>query len=393
MTQALIIGGGIAGAVTAMALRQAGIGAVIYEAYPTGADDVGAFLTVMSNGLDALRAVRAEEAVRAESFPARRAELVSGTGKRLGELNLTAEPGRPGPRTLSRAGLYRVLHDEAARRGIRIEHGKRCTGATTAQDGRVRATFADGTTAEGDLLIGADGVHSAIRPLIDPAAPRPRYAERNTVCGYTPGAWATPTDTYRMIYGRRAFFGCTTAPDGTTWWFANVPAAERPRAELGEVPLERGRREFSRLFARDRTPAAELVAGSERIVVSNAYDLGSVPTWHRDSMIIIGDAAHAATPEAAQGASMAVEDSVVLAKCLRDREGTGAAFAEYERLRRQRVESLVATSAGMSANATPGPVKRMLRDLVLPRKLRKAGGGGGSTGSFAGYHIDWDREV
>ncbi|GAB3480286.1 hypothetical protein [Amycolatopsis cihanbeyliensis] len=98
-----------------MALRQAGIGAVIYEAYPTGADDVGAFLTVMSNGLDALRAVRAEEVVRGGSFPARRAELVSGTGKRLGELNLTAEPWRPGPRTLSRAGLYLVLHDEAAR--------------------------------------------------------------------------------------------------------------------------------------------------------------------------------------------------------------------------------------------------------------------------------------
>ncbi|WP_211358046.1 FAD-dependent monooxygenase [Amycolatopsis cihanbeyliensis] len=230
-----------------------------------------------------------------------------------------------------------------------------------------------------------------VRPLIDPATPEPRYAERNTVCGYVPGTWATPADTYRMIYGRRAFFGCTTATDGTTWWFANVPAAERPREELGEVPLERARPEFSRPFAGDRTPAAELVAASERIVVSNACDLASVPTGHRDSMIIIGDAAHAATPEAAQGASMAVEDGVVLAKCLRDREGTGAAFAEYERLRRQRVESLVATSAGMSANATPGPVKRMLRDLVLPRKLRKAGGG--TTGSFAGYRIDWESKV
>src|SRR4051794_38046203 len=69
MTHALIIGGGIAGTVTAMALRKAGIDSTVYEAYRTGADDIGAFLTIMSNGLDALRAVDADGTLEDNSFP------------------------------------------------------------------------------------------------------------------------------------------------------------------------------------------------------------------------------------------------------------------------------------------------------------------------------------
>ncbi|GAB2836153.1 FAD-dependent monooxygenase [Streptomyces daliensis] len=412
MTHALIVGGGIAGAVTAMALRKAGIGSTVYEAYETGADDVGAFLVVFNNGLEALRTVDAHQPVLDAAFPAEHVELLSHTGQLLGSRPSSGTAPVPGtegeharavlgPHTLKRATLYRVLHDEAARRGVTIEHGKRLTTAEQHPDGAVTAHFADGTSATGDLLIGADGIHSTTRALIDPGAPRPRHTGQTTVCGYARGVGpeATPPPaTYRMVFGKRAFLGCTLAPDGEVWWFANTPGEERTRAELAAVTPAQWREHVSGLFADDDSPAAEIVrATGDGIVGSNAYDIASTPVWHRGSMVVIGDAAHAAAPNAAQGASMAIEDSVVLAKCLRDLPDPAAAFAAYEGLRRERVERVVADSARMSGRSTPRPEERERRDAEVESrtKSREAGGTGGegSTEWLTHYRVDWDEPV
>ncbi|MGW8398565.1 FAD-dependent monooxygenase [Streptomyces lydicus] len=392
MTKALIVGGGIAGAVTAMALQKAGITSEVFEAYPTGADDVGAFLIVFANGLEALRVIDAHGPVVDNSFPARRVEFYGNDGARLGERPIagTEQGDGLGPRTLRRATLYQVLHAEAARRGIPVRHGKRLVGAetvATAGAKRVVATFADGSSAEGDLLIGADGLHSVTRTLIDPAAPQPRYTGQNTVCGYTRDAADVPLspDTYTMIFGKRAFFGCTRAPGGEVWWFANVPGTELDRTTLPATPPDAWRTRVAALFSDDDTVAAALVrATGDRIIASNAYDIATTPTWHTDTMVVLGDAAHAAAPNAAQGASMAIEDGVVLAKCLRDQPDPQSAFSAYEKLRRDRVEKVVAASAGMAkltASGTPG----------RPARPEGAGRGSGEGGDnwLTGYRIDW----
>ena len=237
MTQrrtALIIGAGIAGPATAMALQKAGIDSVVHEAHPTGADGIGVFLTVGSNGVDALRVLGVDEPVLAAGFPTPGITLRSGNGKRLGESRTGHTlPDGTTSQTIKRADLYRVLHEEALARGIRIEHGKRLVDAQDTGDG-VRAVFADGSEAVGDLLIGCDGVHSAVRRIIDPAAPAPTYAGLLTTGGYARGVpvEAEPGG-YEMIFGRRAFFGYASAPDGEVWWFANVPRPDEPAA--GEV--------------------------------------------------------------------------------------------------------------------------------------------------------------
>jgi 2-polyprenyl-6-methoxyphenol hydroxylase-like FAD-dependent oxidoreductase len=360
MTRALIVGGGIAGAATAMALRKAGLDPVVYEAYPTGADDAGAFLTIMGNGLDALRAVDAEDIVVANSFPARSIEAVSAKEGVLGVRELD------GPRTLKRAGLYRVLQDELGRRGIPVVHGKRFVGATTG-DGVV-ATFADGTTAEGDLLVGADGIHSVVRSIIDPDAPAPRYTGLNIVYGYARDTVTAP-DAYRMIYGTRAFFGYTTAPDGETWWFARLPGDP-----LDTVTPEDLKKRAIEAFEGDDIPAAEIIAATgDEIIGGNGYDMPTTPHWHARSMVLVGDAAHAASPAAGQGASMALEDSVTLAKCLRDLPDVSRAFTTYEQLRRPRVEGLVAASAaqGNTTDAARTGPSQWVRE----------------------HHIDWDSPI
>ena len=94
--------------------------------------------------------------------------------------------------------------------------------------GHRTAFFADGTSATGDVLVGADGIHSRTRRLIDPEAPGPRYSGQHVVYGYTPGNPAgLDPDEYHMVHGSRAFFGLTVpAGDGRTWWFARVRGAE-----------------------------------------------------------------------------------------------------------------------------------------------------------------------
>ena len=152
--QVVIIGGGVAGPVTAMAMQKAGLDPVVYEARGHGADGVGAFLTLATNGLEALHLLDLDHQVTALGMGTRRMRIVSGTGKRLAEFDnggLTSF-GTPS-RTLRRADLYRTLRDEALRRGIRIEYGKQLRDARQGDD-RVHADFADGTSADGDLLVG-----------------------------------------------------------------------------------------------------------------------------------------------------------------------------------------------------------------------------------------------
>src|SRR4051794_14407637 len=130
MVTALVIGAGVAGPVAAMALQRAGIRATLVDAAPGPADDIGAFLTLQVNGIAALRAIEADGAVNGRGFPTRSMRLRSGNGKLLGEIS-TGEALADGTVaiTLRRADLYRALCDEALRRGIAVEHGRRLTDA------------------------------------------------------------------------------------------------------------------------------------------------------------------------------------------------------------------------------------------------------------------------
>lgn len=111
-------------------------------------------------------------------------------------------------------------------------------------------------------------------------------------------------------------------------------------------------------------------------------------------MIVIGDAAHTAAPSSGQGAAMVFEDAVQLARCLRDRPDVPAAFAAYERLRRERVERVVAQGKRTSGTKVAGPVGRLVRDLALPVIARRvARDDGASLAWLYDHHIDWAAPV
>lgn len=389
---ALVIGGGIAGPATAMALHKAGIDAVVYEAHPTVAQGIGAFLTLASNGVDALRVLGADTPALAAGFPTPWITLRNDAGKRLGGSRTgTSRPDGTTSQTIKRADLYQVLHEEARQRGVRVEYGKRLVGAEETGEG-VRAVFADGSAAVGDVLIGCDGVHSTVRRIIDPAAPAPTYAGLLTSGGYARGVRVDTTPgSYEMIFGKRAFFGYALAPDGEVWWFANVPRRdEAARGELTASSGDDGRCRLLQLYAEDAGPAVPLIqATPEMMAMSPIHTIPHLPAWHNGRMIVIGDAAHAPSPTSGQGASLSIEDAVVLAKCLRDLPSPQAAFAQFEAARRPRVERIIKWAARINNSKAAGPVASVFRDAMLPMILKMTANSKALTQSYD-YHIDWD---
>lgn len=327
MTHALIIGGGIAGATTALALGKAGVTSNVYEAYPSGGDDVGAFLLVMPNGIDALRAIDAEQAVIERSFATPNVEYLDPTDAVYASGPMGSSHA---PRTLKRADLYLALQEELLRRGGTIEHGKRLVSAEITD--RVVATFADGSTAEGDFLVGADGVWSTTRNLIDPAAPQPQFTGVTLVYGYSRDT-SIPIvpETCRLVAGGLVY---VTSPGNETFWAAGLPGAHPDTPLLKALAAH-----FA--DAPGQVPHQVYGAVQENVLATAIHHLPEqLPHWHNERMVLVGDAAHLSATSAAQGASIALEDSVILAQCVRDIPDLAAAFATYQRIRAPRAQRL-----------------------------------------------------
>jgi 2-polyprenyl-6-methoxyphenol hydroxylase-like FAD-dependent oxidoreductase len=394
---AVVAGAGIAGCATAVALCRIGFDVEVAEAHPAGADDVGAWLTVQSNGLAALRELGLLDAVRSVGFPTPRIDLTSATGRGLGSVPL----GRPlddgtSALTMSRADLYRVLRDAAIAAGARLTYARSVHGAIEEPD-RVEVRFGDGTTTRVDVLVGCDGLRSAVRAAVSPRNPAARYVPLLNLGGVARGLRldAAPHRLH-MVYGRKAFFGYAVAPSADVWWFANPPRRDEPSdADLAATGSDAWRAELARLFDADVSPAVRIVEATPGDLRAWAtYDLPHVPVWRTARTVLAGDAAHATSPSSGQGASMAVEDALVLARCLRDRPGVPDALATYEALRRRRVERVVAAGRRTSSTKIAGPVGRVVRDALLPLVLRRIGAdaAGGQSWIFD-HRIGWDEPV
>ncbi|GAA0539784.1 FAD-dependent monooxygenase [Paractinoplanes ferrugineus] len=368
---ALIVGGGIAGTVTALALHRAGWQPRLFESHPAGAaDERGAFLTVAVNGLTALRALDLDPArLLAAGFPTPEMAMHGVSGKKLAVLPLGG-PAADGTvtTTIRRADLYRSLHEVAAERGIPIEYGRRLTGYTETSTG-VQASFDDGSLARGDLLVGADGLRSRTRQILNPAGPEPTFLGLLNAGGFSTAPVDAELDRtpglMHMAFGRKAFFGWVPAPDGSVWWFANPPSPTAARP--GDFTPESWRSYLIELFRDDELPAAAIIRATDVAIGPwNTDDLRRVPVWRSERVVLVGDAAHAVAPSAGQGAAMAIEDAVVLGRCLAD----GGGLAGYERIRRPRVEKVVTAGRRSGSGKTAGPIGSVVRDAMLPLAMK-----------------------
>lgn len=361
----LVVGGGIAGTAVALGLDKAGFDVTVFEAHPDAAEDLGAFLTLAGNGMRALAQLDATDAVTAIGFPLTSLRLLDSQGAEVTRAPL-GEADEPALRfrCLRRGELNSALQAEAVRRGIPVRHGARLVSVTHGPDG-VTAHFSDGSTAAADLLIGADGLSSTVRRHVFGSVALPRYAGQRVFYGYTDDAPVTDgTGVITMVRGSESAFGYALSPTGETYWFARIAGDPLPAGGPAYRMAADRRDELLSLLRKDSTPAGDIVAArAERIMVTNANEMPLGTPWHAGRVLLVGDAAHAASPATGQGASMALEDAVVLAKALRDTPDPHTAFAVYERHRRPRVEHNITVSGRISrgthapsrdASATPG---------------------------------------
>jgi 2-polyprenyl-6-methoxyphenol hydroxylase-like FAD-dependent oxidoreductase len=393
--KAIIIGGGIAGPVTALALRRAGIEVAVYEAHDGPAPSLGLFLGLGVNGMRVLEDLDLlEPLLRAEVVPTPAMAFSSWTGKRLGVVSNGRLPSGVPSVTIMRGELQRVLAEAAWDRGVAMCFGKRFV-EYVETDGGVVAHFADGSTAEGDLLIGADGIRSRVRAQISPDAPAPSYTGLLNLGGVARGTGLDPTpETMHMIWGRRAFFGYTVLGTGEAWWFANLGMTPEPeRGELAAISPADWKRRLRALFEDDPPLIAAMIERTDAIGAFPIHDMPSLPRWHRGRVVLVGDAAHAVSPSAGQGASLAFEDAVMLARCLRDIAEPEAAFARYEALRRPRAERIIAVGRKRGEyKALESRAAVMLRDLLMPIVFRFVARKDSMSWIYD-YTIPWDEKV
>jgi 2-polyprenyl-6-methoxyphenol hydroxylase-like FAD-dependent oxidoreductase len=383
--QVLIAGGGIAGPAVGIALRRAGVDAIVYEASATPRDDAGAFLNLAPNGLGVLRALGLGHLIDGLGFLNDRLVFQNEAGRILAEV-------RVGGITLMRGALSRALREAAENAGVRFEFGKALESIEEVDKGVV-AHFADGSTSAGRCLIGADGVHSGTRYRFFPDAPKPAYTGIINLGGIVRTDLPPTGAAMHMVFGRRGFFGYAVRPSGDTYWFSNFAQREEPaRNSLLSVGADRFRQQLLTLHRDDPPEATRILqAVSGEVGAYAIYDMLSMRSWHRGAVCLIGDAAHAVGPHVGQGASLALEDAFVVAKCLRDIGDPAAAFAAFDRLRRGRVEPIVRQSRRTGQQKAPaGWIGRKLRDLLLPIFLRKSAEG---ADRIYQYPLDWDERV
>ncbi|MDQ3327347.1 MAG: FAD-dependent monooxygenase [Chloroflexota bacterium] len=381
---ALIIGCGIAGPVLAMFLQRVGITPVIFEERPAPNDEAGYFLNLAPNGVAVLDTLGITDEVLRQGTPTTSIVFRNHRGKQLGVLS---------ERTIliKRGALNLVLREAATTRGVEIEWGKRLKDVAITPERSVGARFEDGTVSRGEILVGCDGIHSATRRSIMPNAPKPQYTGIVDSGGYTRAPGIVPSDgVMRMTFGARGFFGCQASPSGEVYWFENFRTSSEPdREELDAIPNDVWRQKLIEKHREDHASIAEIIHTTEgRIGRWPSYDLPSLPTWHKGPVCLIGDAAHATLPSAGQGASMVLEDAVVLAKCLRDIPDSESAFNTFEQLRKDRVEELVRAARKIGNRKGPtNALTRQIRDTLLPFFLRMSGK---NARRAHAYRVEWE---
>jgi 2-polyprenyl-6-methoxyphenol hydroxylase-like FAD-dependent oxidoreductase len=350
----LIIGGGVAGPVLGLFLKQVGFCVHIFEA-ADGLSENGGGLSLAPNGMSVLAAAGIADAVRDVSVTAGGWSFENRDGKKLASI-AGAEAERYGQSSIliTRPALHRVLMERAIAEGISVDYNKRLVAIEDSPARPVVAIFADGTRVEADLIVGADGIRSQVRQAVMPDAPKPVYSGLAAPGGISPclddPATVTPRSNQRMhfIFGQNGFFGYfnIVTPDGpkTMWWSTAAAPLESREKEAATTMADTQKRVLA-LHGDWAQPIPHLVRTAEEVLTINIHDIPSLPSWSVGRTVLIGDAAHAVAPHSGQGASMALEDAQFLAKLLRESNGqpieeTLRAFEEHRRPRTDKVIAL-----------------------------------------------------
>jgi len=394
----LIIGGGIAGPVLALFLQQSGFCAQIFEA-SSGPSEAGGALGLAPNGMNVLDTAGVAEQVRDVSVTSSEWAFETQHGKLLACAS-AGDPTRYGQSgvMITRAALQRVLVDCAEAEDIPVLYNKRLVSIDDMPGRPILAHFADGTSSEGDMIVGADGIRSQVRQAIMPDAPKPVYTGMLAPGGFSPclDPSVTPRSNQRVhfIFGQNGFFGYfnTVTSDGPrTLWWSTASAALESKEQMAATTKADLQERLMALHGNWAQPIPQLIESATDILNVAIHDVPSLPSWSKGRTILIGDAAHAVAPHSGQGASMALEDAIFLAKLLRDSSGATleSIFANFEQQRRPRTDKVIALGRrnGQSKKAL-SPLAYWIQQRIMSAFLRFAPFK--KQDWLLAYKVDWE---
>jgi 2-polyprenyl-6-methoxyphenol hydroxylase-like FAD-dependent oxidoreductase len=366
VSKGLIVGGGIAGLASAIALQQAGVQCDVAEIGDLR--PVGAGIGLAGRAPNALEELGVHDEVAATGQPGLGAPAMHDAAGRV----LTAPPPpQEIPGALEAIGAYRpalaeVLSKKATSLGARIETGLSIESIDDSGDTAV-VKMTSGETRSYDLVIGADGINSRTRSIIFPDAPEPEYAGQMSI------RWVFPSDPV----------------DGEGWYIAGELGRMAfyhqpyPNAIYAPMVINMSRTRLSQQGAYevvkrllDMYTAPPMVELRKRLtpdseLIARPFDwiLLDRSSWCRGRTLLIGDAAHATTAHMGMGGGMALEDAVVLGQCISSASSLPEAFETFVNRRYERVRTVVETSVALSKreqqNLPPGPENARLMGKAM----------------------------
>lgn len=361
--KAIVIGAGIAGLAAAKGLQRIGWKVEVYE-QAAELKPLGAGLVLSANALKALRVLGLLQGVLKAGQPLNSFKILNQRGKVLANTNhllLSEDLGIQSCISIHRGDLQQQLLEELL--PLQPKLGKRCK-ALVQDDKGVRVSFEDGTSDWADLIIACDGLHSVVRQLVAPDAKK-RYAGytcwRGIAQGYPAGL--SPEQATES-WGSGDRFGIVPLKKGRVYWFACLNAPEPQDAKMKAFDLPALQKQFSGYHQ----PVQELLKNTpaEALVWNDIVDLDPLPTYTYNRVVLVGDAAHATTPNMGQGACQALEGTAVLMAQLA-KLPLQEALQAYDRLRVGRASGIVAQSWQLGKIAhLSNPLGVWLRDKLFP---------------------------
>ena len=325
-----IIGGGIGGLAAAVALRRVGIESIVLE-QASEIREIGAGLSIWSNALSAIRELGLEATVMASASVVEQNVTQTPSGRLITRSNFSRFTRKSSVPCICihRAVLQKILFESLPPSSV-------VTGARCSAFDDSTAILEGGERIKADALVGADGISSVIRDGLH-RTEAPRYAGYTCWRGIRQDNGMLPGKTALLVIGCGSQFGVWPCGSGQLYWFLtkNAPAGTRQYKS-----------EALTLCGDWAAPVPDIVEGTpaDAILQNDVVDRPPLSRWGRGHVTLLGDAAHASTPNLGQGACQALEDAVVLAHCLGETRAIEPALRKYEELRIPRTSRIVRDS-------------------------------------------------
>ena len=393
--KAIIIGCGIAGTTLALSLERIGINTTIYES-ESSPPSFG-ILSLTSNGLQVLKLLDVFED-KDEINEEAKILFYDNKGKTKFSMNFgkfLVETFGSGMIIIRREELINFLIKKVESKGISIEFGKKLVDVKEMEN-KVTAYFEDGTSVDADFLVGCDGMKSKTRKTVFPKANSPTYSGSIAVATeITNGAKHDFSDyAFHMTFGKQTFSGSTVDNNGNRTWWSYLPFPESSlKTELKKISNSEWTKKLLEIH-RDDPKIKEFIKLSKgNYVPIPLYDLPHLETWHNEKVCLIGDAAHGTSPHIGQGAAISIEDTVVLAKCIRDIPTLEKSFEKFEQLRKPRAERIVKEAQNTGKFVLmKNPIKRWFSKILLSLTLNVSSIKKRQNWIFS-YKIDWNEKI